>query len=302
MDWSIMPPLAALRAFEATARHGTFSAAARELNVTPAAVNQQVRSLERDLATPLVQREGRGVALTAAGNSLARDLSAGFTRIRDGVDRIAELGATRPLRITMTPTFGTHWFMPRYSSFREAHPEIDLVLHPTGELVDLNAGTHDIAIRFGDGNWPGLESELLFESCFMIVAAPELLKSVPEQGLEALDQLPWFTETGADEVNRWRTAQGMTGRGPSNISELPGHMILEALRDGHGVGTVTHEFVWQDIEAGRLVAVWQDCRRGTGYNLVHRPGVLRPAAKSFAQWIKREAAKTAKARQNQIGM
>jgi LysR family glycine cleavage system transcriptional activator len=289
MDWSNLPPLTALRSFEATARHGSFSAAAREQNVTPAAINQQVRALERHLNASLVQRQGRGVALTEAGNSLARDLSQAFTTIRDGVERVAEASAARPVRITTTPTFAAYWFMPRYGAFRAKYPDLELMVHPTGAVIDMTDGTYDFAIRFNGKQTPGLESVPLVATPIVVVGTPDLIASTPYEGLEALGHLPWFVESGSDEMSTWQAAFRQMAARPDNVTWLPGTMILEAVREGHGVATVAEMFVADDIAAGRLVPIWRTEEVAAGYSLIHRSGVLRPAAKAFATWIKREA-------------
>ncbi len=153
-----LPSLAALRAFEAAARTLSFSEAGREMNVSHAAVAQNVRRLEAELGRPLMARSGRGLALTADGAALARGLSEGFGTIRATLAAFAADDAARPLRITMTPNFAVGFLIPRLGGFHRAHPEVELDLDPSARVVDLAAGGVDLAIRYGNGGWPGLET------------------------------------------------------------------------------------------------------------------------------------------------
>ena len=280
-----LPPLTALRAFEATARLGGFSQAGRELNVTPAAVNQRVRALEKDLGLILVTRAGRGIALTVEGKDLARDLSAGFERIRAGVARVTEAHDAAPLKVTMTPSFASNWFMPRYADFQRQHPEIQLVLHPTADVVHMRQPGYDLAIRFGQGVWEGLEAPPLISTAFVIVGAPDLVDGRPAERVEDLVAFPWFSEAGAKEVHRWLEDHGVSAECIDQVTEMPGNLTLGALRDGLGIAGYAREVVEEDIRADRLRVLWQEDVPDDGYYVVHRPEVLRPAARAFKRWI-----------------
>ncbi len=290
MDWHRIPPLASLRAFEAAARHLSHSAAARELGVTHAAIAQQVRSLEAHLGLVVMQRDGRGLALTDDGAKLAQSLTAGFGQIADAVDALASAEASRPLHISMTPSFAVSWFMPRMHSFRAAHPGIELSINPTSTNIDLAAERYDAAIRFGDGDWPGVESEPLVVSDFVIACAPSLIEGLDASGPEALLDLPWLQEIGTDEIRRWLVSRGITIPTTTRISEMPGYMMLSALREGQGICATARLFIEDDIAAGRLVVLF-DGNEGNDkiYHLVTRPGVKRPALKHFISWIRRAA-------------
>jgi LysR family glycine cleavage system transcriptional activator len=178
MDWSEIPPLSMLRAFEAAARGGGFSAAGRELNVTHAAVAQQVRGLERRLGVALMRREGRGLSLTPEGRRLAEGLGAGFETMRGALEALAAEAADRPVRATLTPSFASNWLMPRLGGFRARHPEVELLLNPSSEVVDLRRGDYDVGVRFGKGVWPGLETEKLASTSIALVATPALLARI----------------------------------------------------------------------------------------------------------------------------
>ena len=151
MDWLRLPTLNSLRAFSAVAETGSYTLAASKLNVTHAAVSQQVKTLEGRVGVPLVAREGRGIALTDEGRGLARDLDAGFSMIERGIDRLAADSAEQPVQVTMSPAFAVEWLMPRLVEFQQDHPEITLLLNPTGVVVDLKPGGADVAIRYRVG-------------------------------------------------------------------------------------------------------------------------------------------------------
>lgn len=286
MDWHGFPALAGLRAFEAAARTGSYSEAGRELNVSHAAVMQQVRSLERFLGLRLVERAGRGIAVTGDGALLAEHATRGFEQIESALRLLNQREADRPVHVTMTPSFAISWFMPRMPLFRAAHPEIDLMVNPTASLVDLKGGECDIAIRFGNGSWPGVESEPLLESSFVIVGAPDLLKSWSGRK-EDLAALPWIEELGTTEMQEWLSAQGIETPPSARVTQLPGFMVPDAVRSGQAIAATARAFVDEDIAAGRLVAVYEANEGpGYGYHLLSRIGERRPTVKALIRWLR----------------
>ncbi len=258
MDWSDMPPLATLRSFEAAARHLNFTSAGREMNVTHAAVSQQVRRLEERLGVSLMGREGRRLALTDDGARLAWQLSEGFGTLQQAIAAFTDNEAMRALKVTVTPIFATSWLMPRIADFRTGHPDIELMLNPTFELIDLRRDNYDLAIRYGAGRWPRLQSEPLILSSFVVVAATSLVGDRRiETPADAAD-LPWLQELGTDELKIWMERRGVTVPNKKNITHLPGYMIMSALRDGQGVACTARVFVEEDIRAGRLVVRFEE--------------------------------------------
>ena len=204
--------------------------------------------------------------------------------------RLAEDERARPLRITLTPMFASTWLLPRLGAFREAHPEIELMLDPTAENVDLKAAGHDLAIRYGDGRWPGLESRPLLPSRFVVVVAKTLLDSLSAEGEPDIRELPWLQEQGTDELRSWLARRGVDVGQKTNIIHLPGYMTLAALRDGQGVAATTRVFVEEDIRAGRLVVLYEDVRTdATAYHLAWPEGGLRPSARAFVRWAVAQA-------------
>ncbi|MFG5384662.1 LysR family transcriptional regulator [Yoonia sp. R2-816] len=285
MDWRDIPSLAALRAFEAAARAGTFSEAARELNVTHAAVAQHVRAIEAQLGTSLLVRAGRGLALTDAGHRLAASLSDGFGMITSGVRAIAADVADRPVAITVTPSFAENWLMPRLAGFWATYPGLGLSINPDMDVADLRRDGFDMAIRYGMGDWPGLEAELLIEADYTVVAAPSLLQGRPAQTLADVQNLPWLFEVVHREARRWVTASGldMACCQANEVATLS--MLLSAVRAGGGVSVVSSALVADDIASGKLIAVMSERRDGLGYYIVHPPGTLSARAKTFKRWL-----------------
>lgn len=194
IDWKRMPPLTALRAFAATARAGGFSAAARRLNVTHAAVQQQVRSLESDLGVALVWRDGRQLHLTPEGERFAVALGDGFSMIQTAVEALRAQHGERPLTVTLPPAFASEWLMPRLARFWKRHPEIALSLLPEPRTIDLREIGANLGIRFGIGKWPGVVSEFLTAAPQVVVAAPELLGGRRKLSLREMSMLPWIRE------------------------------------------------------------------------------------------------------------
>ncbi|WP_375698304.1 LysR family transcriptional regulator [Pseudophaeobacter sp. TrK17] len=286
MDWLSLPPLAALRAFSAYAEHGNLAKAGGALNVSHAAISQQLRSLEDYLGTPLLDRSGRALELTEDGKHLAQAVLLGFGAIQSAVQDLNAQGAARPLHISCTPMFAANWLMPRLAEFRMQHPEIDLVIDPRGEVVALQPGGVDIALRYGDGNWAGLEVEILLCSPMVVVANPSLLQDRSIQAPEDLLDLPWLEELGTTEAAHWLRSRGVAEviRGAS--LKLPGNLLMQAVREGQGVAVSVRDFVSEDLEAGRLVELFTGSE-GRGYHIVTRPGVQRVQARRFVSWLRR---------------
>lgn len=291
MNWSDMPPLSMLRAFEAAARHGGFSAAGRELNVTHAAIAQQVRALEERLGLPLMCREGRAVAPTPDGERLAATLREAFDLMREGVGALVAGAADRPVQVTMTTGFAASWLAPRLGSFRAAHPEVELMLNPSIRMVDLARSEFDLAIRYGAGQWPGLEAEPLLVTPKVVVATPGLVGDAAIETPQDLLRFPWIQELGLEEWRVWLTQRGVAMADKRDILHLPGHLAIDALRRGQGIGLTARVLVEDDLRAGRLVALFEDepGAAPTGYWVVRRPGRLRPGARAFVEWVMGEA-------------
>jgi LysR family glycine cleavage system transcriptional activator len=188
-DWLLS--LNALRAFEATARHLSFVWAAQELHVTPSAVKQLVRKLEGALNSPLIERHGSGLRLTAAGHAGLGNIGHGFDQIARSVAQIRTHHDRKRLIISAEPSFATAWLVPRLDRFRSAFPEIDVFIDSSLALVDLHRGAADVAIRFGSKSEAGLVAQRLFDEALCAFCAPSLTQGEGAiQSLQDLDRVP----------------------------------------------------------------------------------------------------------------
>lgn len=284
-----LPPLAALRAFEAAARHSSFKRAANELAVTPTAISHQIRLLEATLGLQLFVRGTRRVDLTRAGHRL-------YPVLRDGFDAfeqaIIELGKPRRdvLTLSATPLFTARWLVPRVDSFRAANPGVDLRLHATLEPVDLLGGEADAAIRYGRGPFPGLVSEPLVAQNFVPMCSPALGLTSPDQLRHApLLHSEWLHQ-GPDTPNwpRWGRLAGIDGvdwtRGVTFTDES--HVIQAAIA-GQGVALLSPLLLSAELEVGSLVQPFGPALPGVYFHFV-RPDDPRHAARSAAleTWLR----------------
>lgn len=289
MEWRDLPPLAALRAFAAFAETGNIVAAGDALSVSHAAISQQLRALETHVGVALLDRSGRALKLTDDGEILAQGCADGFGHIGRALALVTGAEASRPLHISPTPSFAAAWLMPRLPEFRAAHPGLSIVLDPTPELVKLAPGGVDVSIRYGNGDWPGLQAELLLESAMVVVAAPPLIAGVDTSDPANLSALPWLEEVGTTESTRWLDARGVGRDMRGSLIQVPGNLLLDGARDGQGVAVTVRHFVEPDIQSNRLCVLHEDAAPGVGYHLVTRPGVQRPPLKAFVSWIRKAA-------------
>ena len=281
LSWTDLPALSALRAFAAYAQTGSVQRAGAALNVSHAAISQQIRNLEAQLGLTLLDRRGRQARLTQEGDQLAEALQEGFGRITQTVADLTGKEAERPLQITTTPSFAAGWLMPRLSTWRAAYPEIDLMIDANPGLRDPSAGGIDVAIRYGQGPWPGLTHEMLLPTGVRVVAAPELLAGRDLDDPSTFADLPWLRELGTSEASMWLTNAALPVCINGPMMELPGNLMLDALRSGQGVGVVAEAWVAEDIAAGRLQVLHGEMDH-QGYHIVTRPGVARTTAQGLS--------------------
>ncbi|MEL6953016.1 MAG: LysR family transcriptional regulator [Pseudomonadota bacterium] len=297
MDWREIPSLAALRAFEAAARHGSYSAAARELNVSHAAIAQHVRALEAHFGQSLMQRAGRGMEPSAAGQRLAGSLASGFSEIAQGVRALASAGEDGPLSVTTTRTFAENWLMPRLPRFWAAYPDIALKIATDDRVADLARSEHHLAIRYGRGDWPGVEARFLRPARNVIVATPELLdRLVPERGadcplpIETLKALPWLVDEGYSDFVSWLAQYGLEVDALGARRIEGNALVLAATRAGGGVSVQPEAVVQADLDRGALICVLQDCDSAAGYYIARVPGPVPERVRLFTRWLNQEVA------------
>lgn len=280
MDWRHLPSLAALRAFEATAQHGGFTGAGRVLNVTHAAVAQQVRALERELGLPLVQRLGRAVSLTPQGERLAQDLSDGFGAIAGGIAALQRREAQRVLRVATTAFIAQSLILPRMAEFWALHPGIEVAMTPGFRTVDLLAEGYDLAIRGWRTEGPGIETEHLAESRWVLAGAPALLGDGPVDVMT----LPWIVpDEGIIDF------LGEAGVDTDRISQVRvGSPFLEMSAAVLGLGLVvaTEAIIRPDLASGKLREVPMTGFPSTHYYATMPAGPRRTATQAFVNWVR----------------
>jgi LysR family glycine cleavage system transcriptional activator len=285
MDWRSLPSLTALRAFAATADLRSFSQAARVLNVTHAAVAQQVRALEGQLGRALVRRDGRGVSLTADGERLAEALSDGFAALQRGVEALRSDEADPSVRVTLTASFAAQWLMPRLKDFWQKHPDIGLSLHPDPRVVDLHRERMDLGIRYGNGDWPGVQSAWLAPAGLVIAGAPALLGDRQALTARDLGAMDWILSRNWPEQDSYLRRLGLD---PGRLSrtDIGGEeLAIAAARQGLGLVVESAALIESDVTEGRLRIVHESRERLPAYFMVTPPGPQRAAVRAFVTWL-----------------
>ncbi|MBW4985012.1 LysR family transcriptional regulator [Mameliella sp. CS4] len=283
-DWRSLPSLSALRAFDLTAREGSFASAARALNVTHAAIAQQVRALEREIGVTLLRRAGRSVTLTEEGVRLASGLGEGFDTIEQAIETArAQVGA-RPVQIASTIFIAQSIVLPRLDDFWARHPEVRVAVSPSQMTTDLVAGGFDLAIRASETtpHWPDADFELLLESEVIAVGAP----SVVTDDMPPLDRLPWVWSPGADHQERPMRAFGLDPEKLRNADLGVPFLQLNIVRSGLGLIFAPEINVRQDLAAGTLRRVPMPSPFSMGYYAVTPKGPVRPQTRVFIEWLK----------------
>ena len=311
-----LPPLNALRVFEAAARHLSFKEAANELSITQAAVSHQVKSLEEYLGVELFRRAGRGVQLTEAARAALPRLRDGFDALAAAVESIRERGAETDLQITAPPVFAARWLMPRLADFSRREPAIDVKVVASSKMVDagaldsaalvsnldLRSDTSGVEIHLGSGDYPGYRADRLFSVSTTVVASPELVAGSPPLREPAdLAHHMLLHDDAMDLVahgnawQKWLEAAGVENavdgsRGPHFSSNI---LSLEAASQKLGVALALRPLVDADIASQRLVAPFKiELKPRSAYYLVC-PEVIadRPAVSAFRKWLLEQAKK-----------
>jgi LysR family glycine cleavage system transcriptional activator len=295
-----LPPLNALRAFEAAARHLSFNAAAEELNVTPAAISHQIKALEADLGVKLFKRLNRAVRLTDAGQACLPGLRDGFERIAEAVARARQGDSVGVLTVTSSPAVAAKWLVPRLERFRNRHPAIDLRIDASMRLVDFVREDVHVGLRYGGGNYPGLHTELLLRSEVFPVCAPTLLKGkTPLRKPEDIrhhtlihDETMSYDPSGPDWA-MWLRAAGVTDIDTSHgLRFNQAALALDAAMNGRGVALARDVFAAEDLAAGKLVRPFGKAMPVDFaiYVVIPPALVTAPKVKAFRDWLFEEAA------------
>lgn len=291
-----LPPLNALKAFEAAARSESFTRAAEELNVTQGAISQQVKALEATLGIKLFSRERQRLVITEAGREYLAVIRDALDRIAVGTERVVQRQISGVLTISTSPDFAAKWLVCRLGRFAESHPEIDLRISATAHHVDFVREEVDLAVRHGDGRWPGLDAVRLYSEQLFPVCSPELV-SGRNRAITARDLLkfPLLRLDGWNTWTRWFEAAGVTdpvARGPILGSAS---MLIDAAVGGQGIALARTALVAWDIINGRLITPIDVSLRMSNTYWIVCPKVTSsiPKIVTFRKWLLAEAAEDA---------
>lgn len=294
-----LPPLNALKAFEACARRLSVSLAARELGVTPGAVSQQIRVLEDHAGGPLFKRDGGAMALTALGLTLQPVLREAFEHLKRAADIIYGAAARQSLTVSAPPSFAVRWLVPRLARFSADHPEIEVWVSADMQLADVAGGRVDVAVRYGHGDYPGVRTETLLDAGVLPVCSPELLEGptpLRRPADLAHHTLIHFTP-GALEEPRPDWGTWLKSRKLNGVDATVGPRFdqtafaIEDAAQGRGVALAPRAFVTQDLASGRLVLPFGDGYLATdmAYRVLTRRSHVRPESQAFVAWLRAEA-------------
>jgi LysR family glycine cleavage system transcriptional activator len=285
-----LPSLNGLRAFEAVARHQSFTRAAAELNVTQTAVSHQIRTLEERLGLKLFERRGRALRLTEAATGYLPSVRSAFDELHAATARLLRHDGGRTLTVSTLTTFAAKWLVPRLGGFQDLHPEISIRISTSMAPVDFERDDVDVAIRYGRGDWPGLRVDQLIREDIFPVCSPKLLegprplRQPDDLGSHTLLHVPGFLE----DWQVWLTAANVDGIDPSR--GLRFDLIVNALQaaiDGLGVALGRTALVKGDLAAGRLVAPFDISLpiEAAYYVVAPEQTADQPKIKAFREWL-----------------
>lgn len=289
-----LPPLNALRVFDAAARHLSFTKAAEELFVTQAAVSHQIKSLEDFLGLKLFRRRNRSLLLTEEGQSYYLDIKEIFSSINEATRKLQARSAKGALTVSVPPSFAIQWLVPRLSGFNSAYPGIDVRIQAVDREEDKLADDVDVAIFYGRGNWPGLRAERLYAEYLLPVCSPALLGG--EHALKSPGDLVYHTLLHDTSRRDWQTYTRQLGLQHINVQQGPifshSAMVVQAAVHGQGVALVNNVVAQTEMEAGRLVCPFNDVlvSKNAYYLVCHDSQAELGKIAAFRQWILTRAA------------
>lgn len=295
-----LPPLNSLRAFEASARHRSFTRAADELSVTPAAISHQIKGLEDILGAKLFRRAKGTLMLTEEGQRLLPGVRKGFLAFNEAMENFALYHQTGLLNVALTPSFAAKWLIPRIEHFNARHPEIDIRITTTMELIDYERDGVDIGVRFGRGDYPDLIVELLLASEVTPVCSPQLLKG--EKSLEKPEDIAQFTLLHDDSPlldethpnwTMWLKAAEVTNVDPSHGLRFDhASPCINAAIEGVGVALARTALIDNDLASGKLVKLFElSLPSDFGYYVVYpKRSQKLPKVMAFRDWLFEEVA------------
>jgi LysR family transcriptional regulator, glycine cleavage system transcriptional activator len=287
-----LPSLNAMRAFEAAARHESFTDAATELFVTHAAISRHIRDLEDYLGTELFTRTGRGVKLTEAGQRFGAQLTPLFDQMSDAAREAAAVGAARTLKVSVEPALASRWLVPRLGRFNDLHPDIELSIDATNRLVDFHADDVDIGIRYGRGEWDDIEMSKLADVVIFPVCAPNLARQglapseLADETLLHEDRKQWWKD--------WLAVAGVREEMDWRGTVFQNHLAIEAAEAGQGFALGDNILCTDSLVEGWLSRPFAiDMKDHGSYWIVRKKGSReQSSARAFREWLMGEMVET----------
>ncbi len=288
-----LPPPNALKAFEAAARHGSFSKAAVELHVTHGAVSRQVRQLEDFLGCEMFHRLPRGLQLTARGREFSLGVQSAFEQIREAVEAVRVDQDRHVITVSTLASFAARWLVPRLHRFQNAHPDLEIRLSTSPQLTNFDRDGIDLAIRYGRGRWPGVTALRLFTPVEFPVCSPKLLKG--EHPLRTPSDLK-YTSLLHDTTHRhWQQwlelagARGVDAHQGLVVEDM--NVLIQAAIEGQGVALASQPLVQAELDAGRLVRPFtiELPVEPAFYAVFPKSHAQDPAVQSLVEWLQVEA-------------
>ncbi len=287
-----LPNLAALRAFEAAARHQNFSHAAQEIHLTHGAISHQVRALEEELGVALFVRNGKKLSITEKGATFAEVVRRALSEIAQAAEVLRQQKNTQRLGITALPSFAARWLSPRIGQFIEQFPQLEVSLQSTNVLANFINGEIDIGIRFGAGNYPGLTAEHLLDDVYYPVVSPCFNDGCLPRTVKELGQAPLLRCAGEPWAPWFRLAGLHFPEPTSGLVFQDSSMLAHAAVDGQGIALGRHSIVQAHLANGSLLKLFDvDLPCASSYYLVYPPNQLeKPQVAAFRTWLLAELA------------
>ncbi len=288
-----LPPLNALRVFDAAARHGSFNRASEELCVTPSAVSHQLKSLEEFLGVELFKREKRTISLTAAGERYLPSVQIALDELEQATRRLVAAPNTNVVKVSIAPAFLTRWLVPRITRFQERFPEVELRVESSIEYIDFDNSETDMAVYYGTGHWKGIESHMMRNIFLTPVMSPRLL-----EGKEPLntpkDMLNHTLINVSGRSHEWTKLLQDQGISVTEVNKTISFsstsLAVSAASEGIGIALADTALLGRELESGRLVAPFDiSLDSHNAFYLVYRKNHgLTPAMMAFRDWILEE--------------
>lgn len=284
-----IPPVHALSAFEAAARHGSFALAAEELCITPSALSHRIRLLEEFVGERLFIRDGRNVGLSEFGRRYLDVVRQALRTLTDFPMPRRAASVQPRVKLTMPPTFARYLLVPRLASFTEQHPDIAVEIYLSVPLYDLALAESDLEVRFGPGKYPNLQCDKLFSEPTFVVGSPDYLRKIGEINTPEDLQKATLIRSALEPWQPWFEAAGLDWPEPSSglrVDDLG--LLLEAVRRGHGLGLTREHFARELLDSGEIIRLLelQTATPPHAYYVVYEKQVMeRPEVVALLQWM-----------------